>query len=207
MINKVKVYDNFINDYSLLDEIKNDKNFFPETKKLPLNTQAVNLLDGSPRIDLPYFFWDGWKQSEADTLKKRVIQYIWERILPCNIEDVYGFEYWTRSYLPGQYSDWHLDRGFGACETAETTKGVHAEFGCVYYPDFAEEDSSCLQLYIDGNIFDIEYKPNRLILFNPSNTGHKTTPTIKSIRYSFPINVWLKSNPPTNLNNYYFNYE
>ena len=51
------ILDNFIQDQVLLEEIQHDKEFF------------------GPNGD--FMWWDGWWNSSANTLKKRLIEYIW----------------------------------------------------------------------------------------------------------------------------------
>ena len=67
------VIDNFIKDQQLLDDLKNDTTFF--------NTKG-------------YMWWDGWWNSPANTIKKRLIQYIWGENSPYPSVNVEGFEYW-----------------------------------------------------------------------------------------------------------------
>jgi len=68
-------------------------------------------------------------------------------------------------------------------------------------------DPSYLQLLFDGNIIEIESRPNRLVIFDSATIFHQSTPTKKSLRYSLPINVWTKDNPPNKLDEYYFETE
>jgi hypothetical protein len=96
----VKVVDNFIEDKQLLAEINDDKSFFPESmgEKAKVNYGVHEYHDPKSKYYSPYMFWDGWWKSPANTLKKRVIQYIWEHNLPIPQEEVCGFEYWTKNY-------------------------------------------------------------------------------------------------------------
>ena len=121
------IIDDFIEDQDLLEEIENDKTFFPEY----MGSESRQLKKGNiyhsedSEVFSPWMFWDGWWRSPADTLKKRVIQKIWEDNLPCPIEDIVGFEYWTRTYSPGQYLPIHLDEDTFAYEKDGEFRYLH----------------------------------------------------------------------------------
>ena len=53
----IVVIDNFIKDQDLLRDISNDINFFSD-----------------PGV---YYWWDGWWNGEAKSLKHRLIEHIW----------------------------------------------------------------------------------------------------------------------------------
>lgn len=330
------IIDNAINDLDLLEEIKNDKDLFPAPTKIA--TDVVNLVHAKERAPITYKFWPGWSDSEPVLLEHFLIKALWENELPIPLEQVYGFEYWSRTFVPGQYSMWHFDRGFGRgiektlnyvmkfiiqkketlpdnllkflgevfavvrcsemyedrldikdgvisyvfdydcknynikltkknikhfisglinghkkseqlfdknlqkdidlLEDAQNnydfdqlkefmvkkyrTKHNQAKLtsisssdqisrcmtGCVYYPPMNDvSDPSYLQLLFDGNIIEIESRPNRLVIFDSATIFHQSTSTKKSLRYSFPINVWTKNNPPNKLDEYYFETE
>lgn len=332
---KYIVLDDFITDKNLLKTIEVDPSFFPKPKKIATN--VVNLVHAKERAPVDYTFWPGWLEQEEENPKHSLIRQVWEDILPIAIEDVYGFEYWSRTFLPGQYSMWHFDRGFGRgiektinyifsskeehdnslsnksiyyigkifstvrcaeatddkfmildgeirygfdydfkqhriilsdkniyhftegiikgykdseflfginnsvhiSEIEEAQKNMSANdikkflknkyyiknhqeklssidssdrisrclIGCVYYPHINDpKDITSLQMMIDDDIIEVQCKQNRLIVFDSATIFHQTTPSKTSIRYSMPINVWSKKNPPSKLDQYYFNY-
>mgnify|MGYP000695634982 CR=1 FL=1 len=72
----IAVFDNFIVDQSLLDEIKNDDTFFSD-----------------PGI---YKYWKGWWTKEPNNTKQKLANYIFNENLPLRIDlPLDGFEYWT----------------------------------------------------------------------------------------------------------------
>lgn len=139
--NSIVIIDDYIQDQQLLKDIENSEDFFPKD----MGEEARQLKSGNiyhnenASIFSPWMFWDGWWKSPANTVKKRLIQAIWEDNLPCPIEEVCGFEYWTRTYNPGQYLPVHLDEDTFLYER-------NGEFRCpvlgaVYYAHFdVEED-------------------------------------------------------------------
>lgn len=203
------VIDNVIKDEKLLQDIENSTDLFPPPLKLPHN-KPVNLLDGSERTISEYKFWDGWLNSPADTLKKRIAENIWKRFLPFPEEDLYGVEYWTKTYLPEQYGEWHIDVGFCMClpnGNGEETAAAKAAIGCVYYPIKGEWEESYLQLRYEDGVESILAKPNRLVIFDSANVYHKSTPTKTHIRYAMPMNLWNKKNPPTLFGDFKIDYD
>jgi len=343
--NKYIVIDDAVTDQKILSLIENDKSFFPETKEL--ETGDVNRVDGSPRTPIEYTFWPGWTNS-ADKMnaKEQLIKHLCDKILPIELdgsiiklEDIYGFEHWARSFLPGQFSCWHYDKGFGkgvdktlnnifvqinsdnlelrktgyynlgrvfavkysfaesgkkfilninevlynfsfnerkfsfseevikifiqgiiygltevedffqintqeiinllqekldsftnnelvnfideiishikekedSFAEASSFKDLKCGMGLIYYPSFQDpNDKTYLQLYIsndDGDeIVEIECKPNRLLIFNSGTVYHQSTPPKSSIRYSFPVNIWLNKKQPSKLEHFFFDY-
>jgi hypothetical protein len=172
----------------------------------------------------PFMFWDGWWRSPADTLKKQVIKQIWSENMEWPCEDVLGFEYWTRSYSPGQYIDAHVDEDTFLYKKNKSFQGPI--LGCIYY-GIENKDGGFLEIHkktlIDGNketldqiknntspIEDrerIAYKGNRLIIFDAGHLVHGTTPAKSGIRQVLVINVWHKDNPPLALSSGEFFYE
>ena len=55
---KLIVHDNFVDDRSLLNAIREDEEFW----------------------ELGYNWWDGWWQSEASTLRHELIEFIYKKI-------------------------------------------------------------------------------------------------------------------------------
>jgi len=150
MKSSIIIMDDFIKDEKLLKEIENDTNFFPKG----MGTEPRQLISGNvyhekdASIYSPWFFWDGWWKTPANTVKKKVVQAIWQENLPCPLVEVVGFEYWTRTYSPGQYLPIHLDEDTFAYEK-------NGEFRCpmigaVYYPHFSigeNQDPGYLEIY------------------------------------------------------------
>jgi hypothetical protein len=171
-------------------------------------------------------FWDGWWRSPADTLKKQVVQKIWEEHMEWPCEDILGFEYWTRSYGPGQYIDLHVDEDTFLYKKNKMFQGP--VLGCIYY-GVDNDNGGFLELHkntlINGNekVLDkikneelispindrerIAYKGNRLIIFNAGHRVHGTTPAKSDLRQVLVVNVWHKDNPPEALSSGGFFYE
>jgi hypothetical protein len=174
----------------------------------------------------PFMFWDGWWRSPANTLKKKIIQKIWEENLEWPNEDILGFEYWTRTYNPGQYIDLHVDEDTFLYFENKIFQGPIT--GCVYY-GVDNEDGGFLEIhknsFINGNKESLEkenikeyispkedrerisYKGNRLIIFDAGHRLHSSTPAKSNIRQVMVINVWHKDNPPIAISNGSFFYE
>ncbi len=223
------VIDDYVKDQNLLEEIEKTSDFFPESMgdderiAIELNSYHYEKSD----CYAPYMFWDGWLKSSADTPKKRLIKYIWEKNLPFPIEEVCGFEYWTRTFKPGQFLDVHVDEDTFLYEDTKIFKGPKT--GCVYYPHVNNVVGGFLELHptileeghldtlerekIDPLLAPIELReriacnPNRLIIFDAGHTIHNTTPPISGIRKVVVINVWHKDSPPTALKTNKFYYE
>lgn len=198
------IIDDAITDDCLLADIASSTDLFPPPTYLN-HDKPVNLLDGTERVYADYVFWDGWLNSPADTLKKRIVEHLWKKFLPFPVEDLYGIEYWTVTMLPHQRTEWHADRGFCLCEGGGMGQPAKACLGGVYYPAKGNFEETFLELRFDDGVERIPTKPNRFVIFDSANTYHKTTPTTKEIRYSMPTNLWSKKNPPTLLSNFEIN--
>lgn len=138
--NSIVIIDDFIKDENLLRDIGNDETFFPKDmgeESRQLKTGNI-YHDSDSAIFSPWMFWDGWWRSPADTVKKRLIQAIWEDNLPCRVDELCGFEYWTRSYNPGQYLPVHLDEDTFLYE--KTGEFRCPMLGAVYYAHFPVDD-------------------------------------------------------------------
>lgn len=219
------VKDNYL-DKNLYNQVLKDDLFFP---KLMGNEDkiAAHLLmyhEESSSCYSPFMFWDGWWRSPVDTLKKQVIKQIWSEHMEWPCEDVLGFEYWTRSYSPGQYIDAHVDEDTFLYKKNKLFQGPI--LGCIYY-GIENEDGGFLEIHkntlIDGNketldqikknispIEDrerISYKGNRLIIFDSGHVVHGTTPSKSGLRQVLVVNVWHKNNPPEALSSGEFFYE
>jgi hypothetical protein len=154
----IKIIDNYIEDKELLNAIENDSSFFPGTMgDEPRQLKTGNIYHGESPVYSPWMFWDGWWRSPANTLKKRLVQEIWEPNLPCDEQDVVGFEYWTRTYDSGQYLPLHLDEDTFLYErTGEFRCPV---LGAVYYSHFEvgeENDAGFLQIHSGQVEIDME---------------------------------------------------
>ena len=83
------VKDNAIGD-SLYKEVLADELFFPESmgsdERLATELNSYHYEKSS--CFAPYMFWDGWWASPANTLRKKVVQSIWEENLPCDTSDI-----------------------------------------------------------------------------------------------------------------------
>lgn len=200
------IIDQAIDDEQLLADIVNDSSAFVPPTKLP-HDKPINLLDGSERAYSDYVFWEGWETSPANTTKKRIIQNLWSRFLPFPYKDLFGIEYWTVSALPKQYLDWHVDTGFCYCHPSKDEPAAKAAMGAIYYPPSSDFEETFLELRFDNGVERIATAPNRLVIFDSANTYHRTTPTQSSIRYSMPMNLWNRVNPPTLFRNFSIKYE
>lgn len=219
------VKDNYLNK-DLYNKVLNDDLFFPELMGDEDKIAAHLLMyhEESSSCYSPFMFWDGWWRSPANTLKKQVIKQIWSDHMEWSYEDVLGFEYWTRSYSPGQYIDIHVDEDTFLYKKNKTFQGPIS--GCIYY-GVENQDGGFLEIHkntlIDGNkealdqikkdisaIEDrerIAYKGNRLIIFDAGHAVHGTTPSKSGLRQVLVVNVWHKNNPPEALSSGGFFYE
>jgi len=216
----LRVQDDFVSS-DLFEAVKNDNTFFPE--EMSLHDNIGEYLNSYHDVECdcyaPYMFWEGWLHSEADTLRKQVIQEIWSRpgVLPYPIEDVAGFEYWTRTFSPGQYLALHCDEDTFLYAKERMYRGP--AIGCVWYGS-TEATGGFLELHntvipegqdaLERDQLDplisppeererILYRPNRLIVFDAGHRLHETTKTVTGLRQVMVVNVWLKSSPPSAL--------
>jgi len=215
------VKDNSLED-CLYKEVLDDDLFFPKLMNDGEKIAEHLNLYHSEKSDCfaPYMFWDGWWRSPANTLKKRVIQHLWEDKMKWDLEDVLGFEYWTRTYLPGQYLDIHVDEDTFLYEKDKIFIGP--VFGCVFYGE-DNPDGGFLEIHKnklkDGekNILEkkyikkyislkknrerISYKGNRSVFFDAGHIIHNTVGSNSGIRQVMVVNIWHKNNPPYALEN------
>jgi hypothetical protein len=222
------VIDNYIKDKDLLGQIRADKTFFPES--MGSDERIADQLNSyhyeKSSCYAPYMFWDGWWRSEADTLKKKVVQKIWENNLDYPVEDILGIEYWTRTFEPGQYLDHHVDEDTFLYEKEKVFTGPIC--GSVYYfgdnleggfleihnKSIKEKTQNALERdNIEQYIVNIEereriaYKDNRLIIFDSGHIIHNATAAKSGVRQVMVTNVWHKDNPPLALELGTFYYE
>lgn len=221
------VLDNHINS-ELYAEVLADNLFFPESmgggERIATELNSYHYEQAS--CFAPYMFWDGWWRSSANTLRKRVVQAIWEKHLPCPEEEILGFEYWTRTYTAGQFLDVHVDEDTFLYEDEKIFAGP--KLGSIWYgvdnPEggFVELHNAIL---VDGTPLAIErhsvdpvlspieereriaYRGNRAIIFDAGHQIHGTTPAKSGIRQVMVVNLWHKDNPPTALAKEKFFYE
>jgi hypothetical protein len=222
------IKDNALND-SLYEDVLADKLFFPESmgsdERLATELNSYHYEKSS--CFAPYMFWDGWWSTPANTLRKRVVQAIWEDNLPCDTSEILGIEYWTRTYLPGQYLDVHVDEDTFLYQESKTFSGPLT--GSIFY-GLDNQDGGFVEIYNkailkDGEKLAIEsenintllvpveereriaYKGNRVIIFDTGHVVHGTTPAKSGIRQVMVTNVWHRDNPPTALKLGEFFYE
>ena len=222
----MNIFDNFLSS-SLLDEIKSDKSFFPGLmqEESRIATEVNSYHNEQSNCYAPYMFWDGWWSSPANTVRKQVIREIWETNLTIPVEEVLGFEYWTRTFGPGQFLGPHVDEDTFLYQDSKIYNGP--EIGCVYYgPSEETVVGGFLELFESKLVFGeenalewenlekkldpiemrerIAFKENRLIIFDAGRVIHQTSPCISGLRNVMVVNVWLKTNPPVDMSNFVY---
>lgn len=222
------VKDNALDEH-LYQEMLDDPLFYPESmgsdERLATELNSYHYEKSS--CFAPYMFWDGWWSSPANTLRKRVVEAIWKENLPCPESEILGIEYWTRTYLPGQYLDVHVDEDTFLYQDTKTFSGPLT--GSILY-GVDNHEGGFVEIYNkailkDGEKLAIEaenintllvpveereriaYKGNRLIIFDTGHVVHGTTPAKSGIRQVMVTNVWHRDNPPTALKLGEFYYE
>ena len=174
----IVVIDDFIKDQTLLDNISNDDSFFQD-----------------PGV---YYWWDGWWNSQVNTTKKELIQYIWANNVPITATyDLSGFEYWTgiQTHNTETGHDNKLDIHFDKDESLfeNTGKISTPMIGTVYYPEQDEFEGGMLLIYtngVDNPPETIYAKANRLIIFDAGEVVHAVSTVTKGIRKAIAINLW-----------------
>lgn len=219
--------DDFL-DKNLYSEVLGDSSFFPESMGSDerLAVTPTQYHDSQVNCFAPFMFWDGWWRSEANTLRKRIVQKIWENNLPCPKKEIVGFEYWTRTHMPGQFLDVHVDEDTFMYVDHKVFTGPFS--GSVYY-GIDNRQGGFLEIHrtalIDGTPEAIEwvkfepvlspieereriaYKGNRLIIFDAGHVIHSTTAAKSGVRQVMVTNLWHKDNPPRALEQNKFYYE
>lgn len=215
------VVDNFLGDSSLADDIRADSNFFP-TEMEGLNFgEKANLYHSEMTGHLSFMFWEGWWRSPANTLKKKLIQRIWQsvNIMGYSLNEIAGFEYWARTFLPGQYLAPHVDEDTFAYQENRSFRAP--AIGCVWYGFTSSPGNGFLELHegrIEGNPSNaleresivgllsppekrerLSYRPDRLIVFDSGRRIHETTPSTEGERKVLVVNMWLKNEAPLGL--------
>lgn len=167
------VIDDFIKDQEFLNRLERDETFF-ETKG--------------------YFWWYGWWNSPANTLKKELIEYIWGERSPHVPINCVGFEYWTGVYSQEDERDelkMHFDKDEYLWDTERTL--VTPVIGTVYYPRDHDIDGGYLEIFSKGQDNEperIEAKYNRLVIFPAGEYPHRVTKVTRGTRYAIAINLW-----------------
>lgn len=223
------IFDNYL-DGEICKQISEDNAFFPEAmgSEERIASELNSYHHEQSTCFAPYMFWEGWAKSEPRTIKQQVVKRIWENNLPFQLNEVCGFEYWTRTFLPGQYIAPHVDEDTFRYARDRVFSGP--AIGSIYYgPDTTLGNGSFLEIYpealADGEINALEADninprlvgtegrervscaPNRLIILDAGHVLHGTTPSITGVRNVMVINVWHKDNPPIALETGQFYYE
>lgn len=182
----ITVFDNFIEDQSLLDEIKKDKTFFDD-----------------PGV---YKYWRGWWTKDPCNIQQKLANYIFNENFPLRLNiELAGLEYWTGiqeavgDHKPGvKFKDnleMHYDDDVAYRNKCKHYDGIPLRpvLGCVYYPEGFDFEGGDLLVYTDGEDKTpevIKTRPNRLVIFNPGNVPHCVSPVIKGRRGAIAINLW-----------------
>jgi len=174
----IAVFDDFIKDENLIKDIQNDPNFYIPTGY--------------------YKYWKGWWNKEPETVKQRLIQYIWKEHLPIKLNvSIDGFEHWTGLQIADStdgrrnYLELHLDDD--VAYRKETGNRMFPLLGCVYYPPGFEFEGGDLHIYTDGEENSpevIKTKANRLVIFNPGEFVHGVSEVTSGTRGAIAINIW-----------------
>jgi hypothetical protein len=179
------VIDDFIKDKRLLDIISTDETFFGPNGN--------------------FMWWDGWWNSEPNTIKKRLIEVMWKYHSPHDfpryesITGLVGFEYWT-----GVYGDGHPNTALGShldkdeehwLATGGNDGGeVHIPvMGTIFYPKQHDFDGGFLEIHskhYDKEPERIAAKYNRLVLFEAGEHLHRVSEVTNGVRYAIAVNLW-----------------
>ena len=177
----IAVFDNFIQDESLLKEIEHN----------------FDSIFGDRGV---YKWYDGWWNSPANNTTKKIIEYAWG--VGCPIMETFsieGFEYWTGIQSSSDIEDGaknYLNIHFDKDEALhkETGEVVTPTMGSVYYPLGQSFRGGDLAIYTEEgeNPELIKAKPNRFVIFNAGQYPHEVTPVIDGVRHAIAINLWEK---------------
>jgi predicted 2-oxoglutarate/Fe(II)-dependent dioxygenase YbiX len=166
------IIDDFIKDQNLLNDINKDSTFFGPNGN--------------------FMWWDGWWNSPVDTVKKRLIEYIWKDNSFLDLKGIFGFEYWTGVYGPSkEHKDLptHFDKDELLYE--ETGKMVSPVMGTVFYPSPIPFEGGYLEIDSKGEKTEvIQAKYNRLVIFPAGDLPHRVTPVLSGTRHAIAINLW-----------------
>ena len=96
-----------------------------------------------------FMWWDGWWNSGANTVKKRLIEYLWRYHSPDKSYDISGFEYWTGVYGDGHPNTnlgWHFDKDELHWKRTDKNEIITPVIGSVFYPMSTEHDGGYLEI-------------------------------------------------------------
>ena len=164
------VIDNFIKDKQLLDDLQSDEEFFHSKD---------------------FMWWEGWWSTPANTIKKRLIQYIWSENSCYHLTNIAGFEYWTGVYSVGDELPFHFDKDEHLY--SQTEELVTPVIGSVFYPWENNIDGGYLEIYTGGQDAKPERlkpKHNRLVIFSAGTNRHRVTEVTRGTRRAIAINLW-----------------
>ncbi len=176
----IAVFDNFIQDGELLEEIRdNYSNIFRD-----------------PGV---YKYYNGWWNTPAKNTTQRIIQYAWGEGCPISKSfSIDGFEYWTGiQSAKEQDKVWaddlpiHFDKDEAWWK--ETGEIVTPVIGSVYYPEGQDFDGGELAIYTDGRDSTpeiVKAKPNRFVIFGAGEDLHMVKTVTRGIRNAIAINLW-----------------
>lgn len=223
----ITVRDNALNEL-LYQRVINDDLFFtkPFSSEFDIAKDLNSYHNSTDSKHSPYMFWRGWWQDDERTNHHTVIRGIWENNLPFPIDEICGFEYWTRTFMPGQYINEHVDEDTFEYQDSKIFFGP--KYGCVWY-GCDNENGGFLEIHknklIDGtknaleqiniskyksDILDrerIRYKGNRVIMFDSGHLLHNTTPGTAGLRQVLVINIWTMDLQPKGITTGEFIYE
>jgi hypothetical protein len=189
------VIDNFIKDLALLEEIKNSEEFFAN----PGNVKSES--EDQENHTLNRMWWDGWWRSEADTLKKRIIELIFRHNPLSQTEEIQdlikkgaGFEYYVDKFGPKEDFDelegylandrlaWDLNEEF-----------VAPQFGCIYFPLDHPVNGGFLTLE-PQHLYYETLQPifNRLIMFPTGQINQNIGKVIGGTLHTLNINLYFE---------------
>ena len=176
----IAVFDNFIKDENLLNEIQqNWGHIFRE--------HGV------------YKWWGGWWNTEANNTTKKIIQYVWGDHCPISSSfTIDGFEYWTGHQSASSVDDgWSdvLELHFDKDEAwfQKTKEVVSPVIGSVYYPAGQDFEGGDLAIYTGGRDSTpeiVKAKPNRFIIFQAGQDLHTVQQVTRGTRNAIAINLW-----------------
>ena len=176
----IAVFDNFIQDETLLKEIQDN----------------YNDIFKDPGV---YKWWDGWWNTPANNTTKKIIDYVWGENCPLMQSfKIDGFEYWTGIQVAKELkSGWSdtLEPHFDKDEAwhKKTKEIVTPIIGSVYYPAGQGFEGGELHIYSDGSDMPpeiIKAKPNRFIIFGAGQDPHMVTTVTRGKRHALAINLW-----------------
>ncbi len=152
-----------------------------------------------------YYWWNGWWNTPASTLRHQLIEYIWRYNCPLSKPvSLDGFEHWVgiqeaNDTVKNDIGEWSLITHFDKDEKLweETGQIVTPKLGTIFYPDPCNDhiEGGYLKIWkthdlnFDASYELIEPKFNRLIIFDAGQL-HAVTPVTKGIRKAIAINLW-----------------